>query len=143
MSQIIYQNPETNHIAIVMPCIDDLNHIIETVLPKDSQQKPLPYLIVSSDAVPKRYMSSWELVDGKLIQSRDKLWEIKKNEWRQKREVFFKTLDVDYMKALETGDTEQLKNITAQKQALRDVTLTDVSLLSLEQLEVFVPDVLK
>jgi len=143
MSQIIYQNPETNHIAIVMPCIDDFNHIIETVLPKDAQQKPLPYLIVSSDAVPKRYMSSWELVDGNLKQSREKLWEVKKNEWRKRREVFFKTLDVDYMKALEMGDAEQLKDIAARKQALRYVTSTDISSLSLEQLEVFIPDILK
>lgn len=51
---------------------------------------------------------------------------------RLERELRMTELDVQFMRALEAG--EDTSAIVVQKQALRDVTLCDLSGLSLEQL---------
>ena len=51
---------------------------------------------------------------------------------RLEREPLLAELDVQFMRALETGEDTSV--IAAQRQALRDVTLCDLSDLSLEQL---------
>ena len=51
---------------------------------------------------------------------------------RLEREPRLTELDVQFMRALEAG--EDTSAIAAQKQAVRDVTLCDLSDLSLEQL---------
>ena len=48
--------------------------------------------------------------------------EIHKTKIRERREVVFKDLDIQFMKALEQGNTELTTTIGIQKQALRDVT---------------------
>lgn len=54
------------------------------------------------------------------------------NRLRLEREPRLAELDVQFMRALEAG--EDTSTIAAQKQAVRDVTLCDLSGLSLEQL---------
>lgn len=57
---------------------------------------------------------------------------------RLEREPRLAELDVQFMRALEAG--EDTSAIAAQKQAVRDVTLCDLSGLSLEQLGVLTLD---
>jgi hypothetical protein len=57
---------------------------------------------------------------------------------RLEREPRLAELDVQFMRALEVG--EDTAAIAAQKQAVRDVTLCDLSGLSLEQLGVLTLD---
>lgn len=51
-----------------------------------------------------------------------KALEIHKTQIRTKREILFKDLDVQFMRALEVGNTELAAEIGAKKQALRDAT---------------------
>jgi hypothetical protein len=46
------------------------------------------------------------------------------NRFRAVRTPKLQKLDIEYMKALEAGDTAKTAEIAAEKQALRDVTLT-------------------
>jgi hypothetical protein len=46
------------------------------------------------------------------------------NKFREARRPLLSKLDVDYMKAIEQADAAKQAEISAQKQALRDVTLT-------------------
>jgi len=60
----------------------------------------------------------------------EKALEIHKTKIREKRELVFKDLDVQFMKALEQGNTTLSAEIGAKKQALRDITDIDISNIS-------------
>ena len=48
--------------------------------------------------------------------------DVHKNQIRTKREILFKDLDVQFMRALEVGNTTLAAEIGTKKQALRDAT---------------------
>jgi hypothetical protein len=48
--------------------------------------------------------------------------DVHKKQIRTKREILFKDLDVQFMRALEVGNTTLAAEIGAKKQALRDAT---------------------
>ena len=52
----------------------------------------------------------------------DKAKEIHKDKIREVRNPLLEKKDVDYIRALEVGDTVKVAEIIAEKQALRDVT---------------------
>ena len=51
--------------------------------------------------------------------------DVHKKQIRTKREILFKDLDVQFMRALEVGNTTLAAEIGAKKQSLRDVTNID------------------
>jgi hypothetical protein len=51
--------------------------------------------------------------------------DVHKKQIRTKREILFKDLDVQFMRALEVGNTTLAAEIGAKKQALRDATNID------------------
>ena len=53
--------------------------------------------------------------------------DVHKKQIRIKREILFKDLDVQFMRALEVGNTTLSAEIGSKKQALRDITDIDVS----------------
>lgn len=72
----------------------------------------------------------------------DKAKAIKLEQFRAERAPKLAALDVDFVRALEQGDTAEQSRIVAEKQALRDVTKVtlpdDVAVL-----KDFKPDILK
>jgi hypothetical protein len=56
--------------------------------------------------------------------------DVHKNQIRTKREILFKDLDVQFMRALEVGNTILAAEIGAKKQALRDATNIDAGSIS-------------
>lgn len=73
----------------------------------------------------------------------DKAKEIQKNRWRTARKPILEKLDTQFMRAVETGDTAKQQQIATQKQALRDVTTTDLSsVTNTEELKNVWPDIL-
>ena len=56
--------------------------------------------------------------------------DVHKKQIRTKREILFKDLDVQFMRALEVGNTELAAEIGAKKQALRDATNFDSGSIS-------------
>jgi len=52
----------------------------------------------------------------------DKAREIKKDMLREERKPLLAALDVEFMLAIEAGDTDAQDAISAKKQALRDIT---------------------
>jgi hypothetical protein len=53
--------------------------------------------------------------------------DVHKTQIRTKREILFKELDIQFMRALEVGNTTLSAEIGAKKQALRDITDIDIS----------------
>ena len=72
----------------------------------------------------------------------DKAKEIHKQNLRAARTEAFKPLDVQFMKALEEGNTEVLPEISAKKQELRDVTKLPDTIETVEDLKAHWPEVL-
>ena len=74
----------------------------------------------------------------------DKAKEIHKDNLRFYRSIEFKSLDVDFMRAVETGDSEKIAEVSAKKQELRDITTAEeiVSASSVDELKSHWPDVL-
>lgn len=73
----------------------------------------------------------------------DKAKDIQKNKWRTARKPLLEKLDTEFMRAVETGDTTKQQQIAAKKQALRDVTNTDLSSVTTpEELKNVWPDIL-
>lgn len=72
----------------------------------------------------------------------EKAKEIQRKYWRELRKPILEKLDVDFMKALETGNTEQIKNISEKKQILRDITKTPL-VNNLEDIKITIPNILK
>jgi hypothetical protein len=73
----------------------------------------------------------------------DKAKEIQKNRWRTARKSILEKLDIEFMRAVENGDTTKQQQIATKKQTLRDVTTTDLSTITTpEQLKNVWPDIL-
>jgi len=65
-----------------------------------------------------------------------------KNKWREARKPLLASLDIEFMKAVESGDSTKQAEIVAQKQALRDVTKTPIPGTSPEEIKLVWPSVL-
>ena len=73
----------------------------------------------------------------------DKAKNIQKNRWREARKPLLIQLDTEFMRAVESGDTVKQQQIAAKKQALRDVTVTDLSTITTpEEIKNVWPDIL-
>ena len=65
-----------------------------------------------------------------LIIDVNRALDVHKKQIRTKREILFKDLDVQFMRALEAGNSTLAAEIGAKKQALRDATNIDITNIS-------------
>lgn len=77
-----------------------------------------------------------------IIVNPDKAKAIWKDKWREARKPLLASLDIEFMKAVETADTERQAEIASQKQALRDVTQTEINGNTPEEIKAVWPSVL-
>ena len=77
-----------------------------------------------------------------IIVNPDKAKAIWKNKWREARKPKLATLDIEFMKAVESGDIAAQQAIADVKQALRDVTLTPIEGTTPEEIKAVWPSVL-
>ena len=77
-----------------------------------------------------------------IIVNSDKAKAIWKDKWREARKPLLDSLDIEFMKAVETSDTEKQAEIASKKQALRDVTQTEIVGNTPEEIKAVWPSVL-
>jgi len=77
-----------------------------------------------------------------IIVNPDKAKAIWKDKWREARKPLLATLDIEFMKAVESADTAKQAEIAIQKQALRDVTQTEIVGNTPEEIKAVWPSVL-
>ena len=156
---IVYQNPNTNNMEILIPCISSyfdsiedetggsvnnlndnsqINEIIKDI-PKNQDGSIVKFKVVNS--VPK-YTEYFDFLNDSIVRNRNKLHNYKKNQWRFIRKGKLEKLDVEFMKSIELNDTLKQNEIKLKKQELRDVTSIDVSDMNDDDLENFIPDIL-
>ena len=70
--------------------------------------------------------------------------DIHRDKLRSARESVMKQLDVDFMRAVEQNDTEEIQRIAQKKQELRDMTKNPLieNAKSADQLKAFWPEIL-
>jgi len=99
----------------------------------------------SSEVKEMTYLfSAWRIDSaGNITLDRAAAEELKRSQFRALRKPLLEKLDVQFMRALENGDTATIAVISAEKQVLRDVTLIDLSQYDTPQtLSAFTPEVL-
>jgi len=77
-----------------------------------------------------------------IIINPDKAKAIWKDKWREARKPLLASLDIEFMKAVESANTAKQAEIAAQKQALRDVTQTEIVGNTPEEIKSVWPSVL-
>jgi hypothetical protein len=77
-----------------------------------------------------------------IIINSDKAKAIWKDKWREARKPLLASLDIEFMKAVEAGDSAKQAEIASQKQALRDVTENEIAGSSPDEIKAVWPQVL-
>jgi hypothetical protein len=156
MKVILYANDD-GWVSVVTPCYPaDITQEQEAEILAWVRQKDVPPLPDGSPrpSVVKEpkdvadmdyFFSAWRLdASGRLTWNKAAADAMKRDQFRALRKPRLEALDVDFMRALERGDTASLAEIAAQKQALRDVTSTDLSLYtSPKSLYEYLPETLQ
>jgi len=125
---IVYCQPNSDRVAICTPVLDS-GLTVEQIAEKDVPQG-CPKMICDSEDIPQEAVlfNAWtydDSVNGAPINidvaAAHELW---KTEWRRARKPILEKMDVEWMRALEQGNTSLTQEIAAKKQILRDVTAT-------------------
>ena len=77
-----------------------------------------------------------------IIVNPDKAKAIWKDKWREARKPLLASLDIEFMKAVESADAAKQTEIASKKQALRDVTQTEIVGNTPEEIKSVWPSVL-
>ncbi|NBR25354.1 MAG: hypothetical protein EBU08_16565 [Micrococcales bacterium] len=77
-----------------------------------------------------------------IIVNPDKAKAIWKDKWREVRKPLLASLDIEFMKAVENGNSQKQAEIASKKQALRDVTLIEIVGNTPEEIKAVWPSVL-
>jgi len=151
MKRIIYTKPDGSvSVVIPAPMVDETENeeqYISRIAAKDVPASATNVRIVDESEIPqdRTFRSAWVSNNGVIGHDMSKCIDIQKDKLRALREPKLAALDAAYMKALESGNSEQMQTIATKKQALRDVT-SDPSLTSAkspDDLKKIIPEILK
>ena len=125
-----------------------LQQVISLSIPKKIDGSARNYFIKDiSEIIQIQHLTAAWLInenDGSIFFDRSKGLELKKSQFRFLRKPILEKLDVEFMKALEVGNSSVIETIIVKKQILRDITNIDMSQYDTPQkLHEFIPDVLK
>jgi hypothetical protein len=83
------------------------------------------WITADTSALPDEYFrNAWRYQNGAAVIDIESAQEIQRDKWRLARAPLLAKLDIDFMRAVETHDTDEQDRIAGEKQALRDVTET-------------------
>lgn len=156
MKVIAYKN-ENDRLSIITPCCKDnmtdqekdeyLEFVKNKDVPKNSDGSIINSWIIDSNDLPdiKNLRNAWNINEsGQIYFDRNKAIEIKKEQFRSLRKPLLEKLDVEFIQALESGDSSLIPAITKKKFMLKNITSLDFSSYDTPQkLHDFIPDLLK
>lgn len=137
MNKRILYKQDSGIIGIICPAEGFLNFFVEKLKSQNTE-----YLIVDNIDIDNDYFNAYEFdaeTGSKL--NIDKAKYIHLDKFRAARTSLLAALDVDFMRAVESGNTNLQKEIAFKKQALRDVTKTDLP-NTLEEIKATWPEIL-
>lgn len=135
MNQVIIHT-EGDGVAIIHPAPGTTVEQLVAAVPVGAQYA----LIDAADLPEDRYFrDAWVLGYSGVLVDIEKAKDIQRDEWRRLRKPKLDALDLDFMRALEAG--QSTTEIVAAKNALRDVTETELS-GSLAEIKANIPAIL-
>ena len=142
MQYIIYKQSD-ERIGILIPSDEYIkSHSIDELVKKDLNNTS-DYIVKDSiDDIDLEYSDAYRLSNNIVSIDFNEFKEIHKDKWREARKPLLASLDIEFMKAVETGNSPKQVEIATQKQALRDVTNTEISGNSPEEIKSVWPEVL-
>lgn len=140
MKKIIYRTP--NGVAVVTP-VSTMELDIEQIAKKDVPEGS-EFSIVDESKIPKdrTFREAWEYSEKEVLVNPDKAKAIWKDKWREARKPLLASLDIEFMKAVETGNASKQAEIASKKQELRDVTNTPIPGTTPEEIKAVWPEIL-
>ncbi len=157
--KVIVFTGDTGNACVLTPVYPpDLTPEHEAAFLAERQQRDIPpfadgasrqSFIKDSDSSEVKEMtylfSAWRIDSaGNITLDRAAAEELKRSQFRALRKPLLEKLDVEFMRALESGDSVLLASISTKKKELRDVTLIDMSMYDTPKtLNEFLPDSLK
>jgi hypothetical protein len=140
MAKIIAYNHEGG-LGVIIPVLDDESKINEFA--SSNIQVGVEYIIIDNSELPsdQTFRDALE-VNGGIKFNSDKAKAIWKNKWREVRKVRLSSLDIDFIRAVESGDQAKQSEIASKKQALRDVTTIDIPGNTVEEIKSVWPSIL-
>jgi hypothetical protein len=137
MPFIIYPQENAQVAVVSIASGVSIEEAIESSIPKGVE-----YAVVDDlGSLDNEYFNAFEYQDLGISCNIDKAKQIHLDKFRAARTPKLAKLDVDYMKAVEQADINKQAEIAANKQALRDVTLTPLP-DTLPEIKVVWPDIL-
>lgn len=138
MRTIFYQG-ENNRLGIIG--VLDQNSSIEEIVSKTIPEN-LEYKVIEGPTnLDSDFLDAYDFINKEAVMNYERAKDIQKNKWRQLRKPILEKLDVEFMKALETGNTQKVQEIGSQKQELRDVTKTPL-INNLDDIKNAMPNIL-
>ena len=126
--------------AVIIPADPSLS--IEEIAVKDVPAG-LPYKIVDSLEIDNDFFNAYDFnADNGFVENISRAQEIQLNKWRELRTPLLSTLDVHFNMAIEHADVTGQAAIATQKQALRDVTKTNLPSDTIANIKSVVPSIL-
>ena len=109
-----------NDFLVVMSLSDKCGLTVEEIQAKDVPDGVTSYIVDhSSLPTDTDFQNAWVYKDGKVEVDLDKAKEVHREYIRRERKEKLAALDIEFQRALETGDTSA---VVAKKQVLRDAT---------------------
>ena len=109
-----------NNILVVMSLSDKCGLTVEEIQAKDVPDGVTSYIVDhSSLPTDTDFQNAWVYKDGKVEVDLTKAKEVHREYIRRERKEKLAALDIEFQRALETGDTSA---VVAKKQVLRDAT---------------------
>ena len=140
MAKIIAYN-NGGGVGVIIPVLDNESKITEFA--SANVEAGVEYIIIDNSELPKDQTFRYALeINGGLKLNSDKAKAIWKNKWREARKPKLASLDIDFMRAVESGDQAKQIEIAGKKQALRDVTLIEIPGTTPEEIKSVWPEVL-
>ena len=143
MQYIIYKQSD-GRIGILVPSDEYMkSHSIDELVKKDLNNTS-DYIVKDSiDDIDLEYSDAYRLSNSIVSIDFNKFKEIHKDKWREARKPLLASLDIEFMKAVESADTDKQAEIATQTQALRDVTNTEINGNTPEEIKSVWPQALK
>lgn len=125
MQAIIYQNGDG--VAVIFPSPDSKLTLAE-IIEKDTPQGASVIVVEAENLPDRHFREAWEFdaQQGPVVNV-EKAKEVQRNLWREARAPKLLALDTAMIRALEDGDDVRRAAIVDEKQALRDVTETELT----------------
>lgn len=143
MSNLVAFKQENGKLGVLLPVDTSLSieEIAKRDLPKGTEYKIVDSVEVDNEFFDCYYFDK-DSKNGALFDP-DLAKDVWKNQWRKARIEKFKSLDIEFMKALEENNKKKLADISEQKVLLRDVTELDIDGNTPEEIKAVWPEILK